>query len=249
MNKKVLVTGADGFIGSHLCEALVRKGYKVKALVAYNSFNNIGWLEDIDTSLQYDIEIIAGDIRDCDFVQTLTRNIDIIFHLAALISIPFSYVSPRSYIDTNVTGTLNILQGGRNNNCEKIISTSTSEVYGSARTIPISESHILQAQSPYSASKIAADHLLESFVNTYSIPGIILRPFNTYGPRQSERAVIPSIIRQIIDNSCTEIKIGDLSPKRDFNYIDDTVEAFICLAETNGNLINFFPLNLLMFLS
>jgi UDP-glucose 4-epimerase len=237
--KNILVTGADGFIGSHLCEALIRNGYKVKALVAYNSFNSIGWLEDIDINLEKDLEIVAGDIRDSDFILSLTKNIDIIFHLAALISIPFSYISPRSYIDTNVTGTLNILQAGKYNNCEKIISTSTSEVYGTARTVPITEEHVLQAQSPYSASKIAADHLVESFVKSYSIPALILRPFNTYGPRQSERAVIPSIIRQIIDDSCKEIKVGDLSPKRDFNYIDDTVDAFISLINIEDNLINY----------
>ena len=238
-NKNILVTGADGFIGSHLCEKLVEEGFNVKALVAYNSFNNIGWLNDLDKSKLKDIKIVSGDIRDADFIYNLTAKIDIIFHLAALIAIPYSYDAPRSYIETNVIGTLNILQGARLNSCSKIICTSTSEVYGTARYEPIDETHILQAQSPYSASKISADHLVESFVKSFSLPAVILRPFNTYGPRQSERAVIPSIIRQIIDPSCKNIKIGDITPKRDFNFVDDTVNAFIKIAEVKNNLIDF----------
>ena len=238
-NKNILVTGADGFIGSHLCEKLIQNGYNVKALVAYNSFENIGWLSDISNNKLKNIEIISGDIRDADFVHDITSKIDIIFHLAALISIPYSYIAPRSYIDTNVVGTLNVLQGAKQNSCSKIICTSTSEVYGTAQYEPIDENHILQAQSPYSASKIAADHLLESFVKSFSLPAVILRPFNTYGPRQSERAVIPTIIRQIIDPNCKNIKIGDTSPKRDFNFVKDTVNAFIQIAEADNKLINF----------
>jgi len=238
-NKNILVTGADGFIGSHLCEKLIQKGFNVKALVAYNSFENIGWLNDLTKNKLKSIEIISGDIRDVDFIYNITSKIDIIFHLAALIAIPYSYNAPRSYIDTNVIGTLNILQGAKINNCERIISTSTSEVYGTAQYEPIDEKHILQAQSPYAASKISADHLLESFVKSFSLPAIILRPFNTYGPRQSERAVIPTIIRQMIDPYCKSIEIGDTSPKRDFNFVGDTVNAFIKIAEIKSSSINY----------
>jgi len=238
-NKNILVTGADGFIGSHLCEKLVHKGHNIKALVAYNSFENIGWLSDIAKNKLDNIEIISGDIRDSDFIYKITKNIDIIYHLAALIAIPYSYIAPRSYIDTNVIGTLNILQGAKQNSCSKIISTSTSEVYGTAQYEPIDENHVLQAQSPYAASKIAADHLLESFVKSFSLPAVIIRPFNTYGPRQSERAVIPTIIRQIIDPKCKEIRIGDTSPKRDFNFVEDTVDAFIEISKTDNSIIKF----------
>jgi len=238
-NKNILVTGADGFIGSHLCEELINKGYNVKALVAYNSFENIGWLNDLEKNKLESIEIISGDIRDSDFIYNITSKIDIIFHLAALIAIPYSYNAPRSYIDTNVIGTLNILQGTKINSCERLISTSTSEVYGTAQYEPIDEKHILQAQSPYAASKIAADHLLESFVKSFSLPALILRPFNTYGPRQSERAVIPTIIRQMIDPNCKNIEIGDTSPKRDFNFVGDTVNAFIKIAKIETPLINY----------
>ena len=237
--KNILVTGADGFIGSHLTDLLLSKGYKVTALSMYNSFNNIGWLEDIKNTKSKNLNILSGDIRDYNFCEKITEKVDTVFHLAALIAIPYSYIAPRSYIDTNVIGTLNILQGAKLNDCSKIISTSTSEVYGSAQYEPIDEKHVLQAQSPYSASKIAADHIIESFVKSYSLPAIILRPFNTYGPRQSERAVIPSIIRQIIDPSCKIIKIGDTTPKRDFNYVGDTVNAFIHLADSNNNKIEF----------
>ena len=230
-NKNVLITGAEGFIGSHLCEVLVKKGANVKALVLYNSYSDIGWLNDLNKKSLDSIEIIFGDIRDQSLMIDITKRIDTIFHLAALIAIPYSYKAPKSYIDTNVLGTLNILQASNINAVKRLISTSTSEVYGSAIYTPIDEDHKLQAQSPYSASKIAADHLLESFVKSFNTPAVILRPFNTYGPRQSERAVIPTIIRQVLDHNCKVIKTGDLSPKRDFNYVLDTVDAFIKLAE------------------
>ncbi len=238
-NRKVFVTGADGFIGSHLCEALVYKGYKVKALVAYNSFGNIGWLENVDRKIKSSLEVIAGDIRDRDFIHKNTKNINTIFHLASLIAIPYSYNAPQSYIDTNIMGMLNILQAGLRNSCERIISTSTSEVYGTAKKIPITEEHPIQPQSPYAASKISADYLLESFVLSFGLPAVILRPFNTYGPRQSERAIISSIIRQIIDKNCKTIKVGSLTPKRDFNYISDTVNAFLSLATLSAKKIKF----------
>jgi len=230
-NKNVLITGAEGFIGSHLCEVLVKTGANVKALVLYNSYSDIGWLNDLNKKSLDSIEIIFGDIRDQNLMIDITKRIDTIFHLAALIAIPYSYKAPKSYIDTNVLGTLNVLQASNINSVKRLISTSTSEVYGSAIYTPIDEDHKLQAQSPYAASKIAADHLLESFVKSFNTPAVILRPFNTYGPRQSERAVIPTIIRQVLDHNCKVIKTGDLSPKRDFNYVLDTVDAFIKLAE------------------
>jgi NAD dependent epimerase/dehydratase len=238
-NKNILITGAEGFIGSHLCEVLVERGAKVKALVLYNSYGDIGWLNDLPKNYLSSIEIIFGDIRDQNLIMNISKNIEIIFHLAALIAIPYSYKAPKSYIETNVIGTLNILQATNINSINRLISTSTSEVYGSALYTPIDEEHKLQAQSPYSASKIAADHLLESFVKSYNTPAAIIRPFNTYGPRQSERAVIPTIIRQIIDPNCQIIKTGDLSPKRDFNYVLDTVNAFINLAELNEKKITY----------
>jgi len=238
-NKNVLITGAEGFIGSHLCEVLVKTGANVKALVLYNSYSDIGWLNDLNKKSLDSIEIIFGDIRDQNLMIDITKRIDTIFHLAALIAIPYSYKAPKSYIDTNVLGTLNVLQASNINSVKRLISTSTSEVYGSAIYTPIDEDHKLQAQSPYSASKIAADHLLESFVKSFNPPAVILRPFNTYGPRQSERAVIPTIIRQVLDNNCKVIKTGDLSPKRDFNYVLDTVDAFIKLAELSSNDIVF----------
>ncbi|MBV69298.1 MAG: NAD-dependent dehydratase [Pelagibacterales bacterium] len=238
-NKKVFVTGADGFIGSHLCENLVSKGYHVKALAAYNSFGNRGWLDNIDKKTSSSLEIVAGDIRDRDFIFKSTEEVDIIFHLASLIAIPYSYHAPQSYIETNVMGALNIYQAALNNNCERIISTSTSEVYGSARRIPITENHPIQAQSPYAATKISADHLLESFVLSFGLPAVILRPFNTYGPRQSERAIISSIIRQLLDKNSNFIKVGNLEPKRDFNYVDDTVSAFILLANLSEKKIKY----------
>ena len=234
----ILITGADGFIGSHLTELLVIRGYKVKALSQYNSFNNWGWLEDINCKDQ--IEVITGDIRDPHFCKKIVKDVDIIFHLAALIAIPYSYVAPDSYVDTNIKGTLNICQAAKESGNIRIIHTSTSEVYGTAKYVPIDEKHPLQAQSPYSASKIAADAMAMSFYNSFALPVTIARPFNTYGPRQSARAVIPTIITQIA-NGAKEIKLGDLTPTRDFNYVEDTCRGFIALAEedqTIGKTIN-----------
>lgn len=236
--KTVLVTGADGFIGSHLTEMLVKEGCKVKALSQYNSFNNWGWLEQV--SCLADIEVLNGDIRDPHYCNHITKNVDIVFHLAALIAIPYSYVAPTSYVDTNITGTLNICQAALNNNVEKVIHTSTSEVYGTALYVPIDEKHPLQPQSPYSASKIGADNMAMSFFNSFDLPVAIARPFNTYGPRQSARAVIPTIISQIAAGS-KEIMVGDLSPTRDFNYVLDTCRGFITLAKSDksvGETIN-----------
>ncbi len=237
--KNILVTGAEGFIGSHLCERLLKTGAKVKALILYNSFNKEGWLEDIQKNTRSKMEVIAGDIRDQEFIINITKDIDIIFHLASLISIPYSYSAPRSYLNTNTLGTINILEAARRSKCERVIATSTSEVYGTAIKTPIDENHPIQAQSPYAASKIAADLFLESYVRSFNVPAVILRPFNTYGPRQSERAVIPSIIRQVLDDRIKNIKIGSLDTKRDFNYVIDTVEAFISLAKANRKKIEF----------
>jgi len=237
-NKTVLITGADGFIGSHLVEMLVAQGAKVKALSLYNSFNYWGWLEDI--SCLDAIEVLNGDIRDPHYCKMITKDIDIVFHLAALIAIPYSYVAPSSYVDTNVTGTLNIIQACLENNVQRVIHTSTSEVYGTAQYVPIDELHPLQPQSPYSASKIGADSMAMSFYNAFNLPVTIVRPFNTYGPRQSARAVIPTIITQIA-NGAKEIKLGDVTPTRDFNYVEDTCRGFIALAEsekTIGEIIN-----------
>ena len=236
---KILITGAEGFIGSHLCETLVKKGARVKALVFYNSFNKEGWLEDIPKNIRSNIEVIFGDVRDKEFLTNITKGVDIIFHLAALISIPYSYNAPRSFLETNTAGTLNILEAARGANCRKVVATSTSEVYGTAIKTPIDETHKIQAQSPYSASKISADLFLESYVRSFNLPAVILRPFNTYGPRQSERAVISSIIRQVLDENIKAIKIGRLETKRDFNYVQDTVTAFISLAEANKNKTDF----------
>ncbi|WPD22755.1 MAG: NAD-dependent 4,6-dehydratase LegB [Candidatus Electrothrix scaldis] len=237
-NEKVLITGADGFIGSHLTELLVQKGYTVKSLSQYNSFNNWGWLEDIDCQNQ--IEVLSGDIRDPHYCKYITQDIDIIFHLAALIAIPYSYVAPDSYVDTNIKGTLNICQGARENGVKRIIHTSTSEVYGTAQYVPIDEKHPLQPQSPYSATKIAADAMAMSFYNAFDLPVTIARPFNTYGPRQSARAVIPTIITQIASGK-KRIKLGDVSPTRDFNYVLDTCRGFLALArcdEAIGQTVN-----------
>lgn len=231
MNKRVLVTGADGFIGSHLTEMLVKEGAKVRALSQYNSFNNWGWLEDVDCL--EDIEVVCGDVRDSAYCRKITKDIDIVFNLAALIAIPYSYVAPESYIDTNVKGALNICQAAVSNNVGKVIQTSTSEVYGTARYVPIDENHPLQPQSPYSASKIGADSIAMSFHNAFDLDVTIARPFNTYGPRQSSRAVIPTIITQIA-SGMKEIKIGDGTPTRDFNYVSDTCRGFIMLAESNA---------------
>jgi NAD dependent epimerase/dehydratase len=227
MTSTALITGADGFIGSHLTELLVREGYRVKALSQYNSFNYWGWLEDVEC--RKDIEIVSGDVRDPHFCRHITRNVDIVFHLAALIAIPYSYVAPDSYVDTNVKGTLNICQAALDNGVRRVIHTSTSEVYGTAQYVPIDEKHPLQAQSPYSATKIAADAMAMSFFNAFDLPLTIARPFNTYGPRQSARAVIPTIISQIAAGQ-TQIKLGDISPTRDFNYVADSCRGFLALA-------------------
>jgi NAD dependent epimerase/dehydratase len=230
-NQKVLVTGADGIIGSHLVELLVIQGYKVKALAQYNSFNHWGWLEDVSCKAQ--IEIVCGDIRDPHFCRHITKDVDIIYHLAALIAIPYSYIAPESYVSTNVNGTLNICQAALDNNVCRVIHTSTSEVYGTAKYVPIDEKHPLQAQSPYSASKIGADAMAMSYFNAFDLPLTIARPFNTYGPRQSARAVIPTIISQIA-NGEKQIKLGDVSPTRDFNYVEDTCRGFLALAENDS---------------
>ncbi len=228
-NKKVVVTGADGFIGSHLTEALLAKGYNVRALAQYNSFNNWGWLEGLSHPA---LEIVTGDVRDPNFCRHLLRDADMVFHLAALIAIPFSYTAPDSYVDTNVKGTLNICQAARDLNLEKVIVTSTSEVYGTAQYVPIDEKHPKQPQSPYSASKIGADAIAMSFYNSFGLPVVIARPFNTYGPRQSARAIIPTIISQIASGE-RRIKVGDLTPTRDFNFVTDTCAGFIAIAESD----------------
>ena len=225
---KVLVTGADGFIGSHLTEALLAEGHRVGALAQYNSFNYWGWLEDIEADDR--LEIVTGDVRDPNYCREICKDIDVVYHLAALIAIPYSYVAPDSYVDTNVKGTLNICQAARDAGVKRILVTSTSEVYGTARYVPIDEKHPLQPQSPYSASKIGADAIAMSFFNAFKLPITIVRPFNTYGPRQSARAVIPTIISQIA-GGMKEIKLGDLSPTRDFNYVADTCRGFIELAK------------------
>ncbi len=229
--KRILVTGADGFIGSHLTESLVKSCKSVRALCQYNSFNSWGWLND--NPVANDIEIVTGDIRDPHFCNIIAKDIDVIFHLAALIAIPYSYAAPHSYIDTNVAGTLNICQAALTNQCERIIHTSTSEVYGTAKYVPIDENHPLQPQSPYSASKIGADMVAMSYYNSFDLPLIIARPFNTYGPRQSARAVIPTIIIQIA-NGNKRIKLGDVSPTRDFNYVKDTCNGFMEIAKKEG---------------
>lgn len=234
-NRKILITGADGFIGSHLTEELVRHGYKVRAFIYYNSFNSWGWLDYSEKYIKDSIDIFAGDIRDPYCVKRAMKGCDMVFHLAALIAIPYSYYSPDSYVDTNIKGTLNILQAARELGIEKIIHASTSEVYGNALYVPIDEEHPLQAQSPYSASKIGADQLALSFYRSFSTPVAIARPFNTYGPRQSARAVIPTIIIQLLSGK-TNIKLGALHPTRDFNYIKDIVSGFIANAESDASL-------------
>lgn len=236
--KKVLITGADGFIGSHLTELLISKGYNVRALSQYNSFNHWGWIEEIRQSPN--LEIVTGDIRDPHYCKRIVEGTDIIFHLAALIAIPYSYVAPDSYVDTNIKGTLNICQASKEFGGIRIIHTSTSEVYGTAKYIPIDENHPKQPQSPYSASKIGADMMALSFYNSFSVPVTIARPFNTYGPRQSARAIIPTIIIQIAQMA-RELKLGDLKPTRDFNFVTDTCEGFLAIAEcdeTIGKEIN-----------
>ena len=226
MIKKILVTGAEGFIGSHLVEALVKKGYKVKALVLYNFENSHGWIDDLHISVKKKIEIISGDIKDLSYLIKITKNVDAVIHLAALISIPYSYVSPKSYIDNNILGGYNILESSRINKIKRVIITSTSEVYGTAKFIPITEEHSLNAQSPYAASKIASDQLALSYFRSFDLPVTILRPFNTFGPRQSLRAIIPTILTQALSIK-KNIKIGSLKPKRDFTFVEDTVSAFI----------------------
>lgn len=230
--KKVLVTGADGFIGSHLVEILLEKGYNVRAFVFYNSFGTWGWLDTLPKEKLDKIEIVAGDIRDPNGVREAMKGVEIVFHLAALIAIPFSYYSPDSYVDTNIKGTLNVLQAARHLETERIIITSTSEVYGTAQYVPIDEKHPFQGQSPYSATKIGADRLAESFYRSFDLPISIVRPFNTYGPRQSARAVIPTIISQLLSGK-EEIKLGSLTPTRDFNYVKDTAAGFIAIAESD----------------
>lgn len=228
--KKILVTGADGFIGSHLVEELVKQGKNVKAFVYYNSFNTWGWLDTLPNEIKNEIEIFTGDIRDSNGVRTAVQGIDSIYHLAALIAIPFSYHSPDSYVDTNIKGTLNVLQAARDQEVNRILVTSTSEVYGTAQYVPIDEKHPFQGQSPYSATKIGADRLAESFYRSFQLPVTIVRPFNTYGPRQSARAVIPTIIMQLLSGK-REIELGALTPTRDFNYVKDTVSGFISIAD------------------
>jgi NAD dependent epimerase/dehydratase len=228
--EKVLVTGADGFIGSHLTELLLERGYKVRALVYYNSFNNWGWLEDIP--INKNLEIVTGDIRDQNFVKRIMKDTEIVFHLAALIAIPYSYIAPDSYVDTNIKGTLNVCQAARELGQIRVLSTSTSEVYGTAQYVPIDEKHPKQPQSPYSATKIAADALAMSFYNAFELPVTVVRPFNTYGPRQSARAVIPTIITQIAEGA-RHIKLGDLRPTRDFNFVKDTCSGFLAVAGCN----------------
>ena len=228
--KNILITGADGFIGSHLTELLVNKGYNVRAFVYYNSFNSNGWLDTIPKETKSKIEFFAGDIRDPYGVRESMKGIDIVFHLAALIAIPFSYHSPDSYIDTNVKGTLNVIQAARDKNIKRVLVTSTSEVYGTAQFIPITELHQKQPQSPYSASKIGADAIADSFYRSFDLPITIIRPFNTFGPRQSARAVIPTIISQLL-NGNLEIKLGDITPTRDLLFVKDTVNGFLKIAQ------------------
>ncbi len=238
--KKVLVTGAEGFIGSHLTERLVELGADVTALVQYNSFNNWGWIDTFDKNVMESINVVTGDIREYDGIKRIVKGQDVVMHLAALIAIPYSYQSPMAYVRTNVEGTTNVLEACREYDVKKIVHTSTSETYGTALYVPIDEKHPMQGQSPYSASKIGADKIAESFYRSFNMPIATIRPFNTYGPRQSARAVIPTIISQILAGK-TEIKLGSLTPTRDFNYVKDTAEAFVKIAEcdnTVGEVIN-----------
>lgn len=234
-NKKILVTGGEGFIGSHLVERLVELGAEVTALVQYNSFNNWGWIESFSDNIKNQISIITGDVREFDNINKAIKGKNIVFHLAALIAIPYSYQSPSAYVRTNIEGTLNVLEACKTNEIEKLVHTSTSEVYGTAQYVPIDEKHPLQGQSPYSASKIGADKMAESYFSSFNLPVSTARPFNTYGPRQSARAVIPTIIAQALLGNKT-IKLGALSPTRDFNYVKDTVEGFIRIAEVDGTI-------------
>ena len=238
--KRVLVTGADGFIGSHLTEHLVELGAAVRAFVCYNSFNSWGWLDETDERIKQSIEVFSGDIRDPNGVRTAMKDCDVVLHLAALIAIPYSYHSPDTYIDTNIKGTLNVVQAARDLGVQRVVHTSTSEVYGTARFVPITEEHPLQGQSPYSASKIGADQIATSFFLSFETPVSVIRPFNTYGPRQSARAVIPTIITQIASGA-RKIKLGAVHPTRDFNYVQDTVRGFVAIAECDaavGQVVN-----------
>ncbi len=238
--RRILVTGADGFIGSHLSEALVRLGADVRAFVYYNSFNSWGWLDDAAPDVRASLDVFAGDIRDPYGVRTAMKDCDVVMHLAALIAIPYSYHSPDTYVDTNVKGTLNVVQAARDLAIERVIHTSTSEVYGTARFVPITEEHPLQGQSPYSASKIGADQIALSFHRSFGTPVSVIRPFNTYGPRQSARAVIPSIITQIAAGT-RAVRLGALHPTRDFNFVSDTVRGFVAVAESDaavGQVVN-----------
>lgn len=230
--KKILVTGADGFIGSHLTEELVKQGYQIRAFALYNSFNTWGWLDTLPNEIMDNVEVFTGDVRDPNGVKEAMKGCDAVFHLAALIAIPFSYHSPDTYVDTNIKGTLNALQAARDLGTERVLVTSTSEVYGTAQYVPIDEKHPYQGQSPYSATKIGADRLAESFYRSFDLPVSIVRPFNTYGPRQSARAVIPTIITQLLAGK-TEIKLGSLTPTRDFNFVKDTVNGFIKIYESD----------------
>lgn len=234
-NKKILVTGADGFIGSHLTEALVHAGASVTAFVYYNSFSSWGWIDSLEKEIRDALRIFAGDVRDPNGVRVAVRGQDMVFHLAALIGIPFSYHSPDSYVDTNIKGTLNVLQACREAGTERVLVTSTSEVYGTAKYVPIDEDHPFQGQSPYSATKIGADRLAEAFFRTFRLPVSIVRPFNTYGPRQSARAVIPTIITQLLAGA-QEVRLGSVLPTRDFNYVKDTVEGFLAIAGSEGTI-------------
>jgi NAD dependent epimerase/dehydratase len=231
--KKILVTGADGFIGSHLVEALLADGCNVRAFVYYNSFNSWGWLDTLSPEVVRELDVFSGDIRDPNGVLEAMKGFDVVFHLAALIAIPFSYHSPDSYVDTNIKGTLNILHAARRLGVERVLITSTSEVYGTAKYVPIDEKHPFQGQSPYSATKIGADRLAESFYRSFDTPVVIVRPFNTYGPRQSARAVIPTIITQLLLGK-TGLRLGSLTPTRDFNYVKDSADGFIALAEADS---------------
>jgi NAD dependent epimerase/dehydratase len=235
MSKKVLITGADGFIGSHLTEALVRQGYDVRAFTLYNSFNSWGWLDHCEKEVKGQFEVFQGDVRDPNGVRTAMKDRDVVMHLAALIAIPYSYHSPDTYVDTNVKGTLNVLQAARDLGVSRVIHTSTSEVYGTAKFVPITEAHPLQGQSPYSATKIAADQLAFAFHASFGLPVVTVRPFNTYGPRQSARAVIPTIITQLASGK-RKIKLGSVSPTRDFNYVQDTVDGFIAVMQSEKGL-------------
>jgi len=228
---RVLVTGADGFIGSHLVETLVADGARVTALSLYNSFDSYGWLDDLTEETLASITRVRGDIRDAGFIRRALNEQEIVFHLAALIAIPHSYAAPQSYVETNILGTLNVLEAAREHRVRRVVHTSTSEVYGSALTMPISEQHPLQGQSPYSASKIGADMMAESFVRSFDMPIVVLRPFNTYGPRQSERAIVPTLIRQFLDPNCQVLKVGDTTTGRDFTFVTDTVAAFMAAGD------------------